>query len=65
MTDGWWTGVRERVEARPGDEVFGAMGHKWILDDPLTQDELADLERQADGGEVAVDITGTFPLTSI
>jgi len=46
MADPWWTGVRERVLAAPGD-VFGALGHRWILHDPLTPDDLADLETQA------------------
>lgn len=26
--------------------MFGALGHKWILEDPLTPDELAELEAQ-------------------
>ncbi|WP_037679869.1 SMI1/KNR4 family protein [Streptomyces griseus] len=46
MTD--WTGVRERVlalAAVPGsDKVFGAMGHGFALDPPLTASEVADLE---------------------
>jgi hypothetical protein len=50
MTDQWWAGVRERVEAvsaRPaGSEVFGALGHKWVVEEPLTQGELAELEAQ-------------------
>ncbi|MFC8825935.1 SMI1/KNR4 family protein [Streptomyces sp. NPDC057137] len=50
MTDRWWAGVRQRVEAlgaRPtGGEVFGAPSHGWIMEDPLTRGELADLEAQ-------------------
>ncbi|MEU6488169.1 SMI1/KNR4 family protein [Streptomyces sp. NPDC046887] len=43
-----WAGVRRRVGAlgdRPGaDEVFGALGHRWALEGPLSGEELADLE---------------------
>jgi hypothetical protein len=43
--------MRQRVEtagAGPSDsEVFGALGHRWIVEDPLTQGELAELEVQA------------------
>ncbi|MQY10234.1 hypothetical protein SRB5_03410 [Streptomyces sp. RB5] len=50
MDDSIWVGVRERVHALTaapaGDRVFGAMGHRFLLEDPLTQAELADLERQ-------------------
>ncbi|MGI5460850.1 SMI1/KNR4 family protein [Streptomyces sp. CA-249302] len=50
MTDQWWVGIRQRVEAAGGgpggDKVFGAPGHKWVLEEPLTQDELAELEAQ-------------------
>lgn len=46
MTD--WTGVRERVlalAAAPGSgEVFGATGHGFALDAPLTAAEVADVE---------------------
>ncbi|MFD7613820.1 SMI1/KNR4 family protein [Streptomyces sp. NPDC059828] len=50
MIDQKWTGVRERVmrlgtEPASG-EVFGAGGHGWALEEPLTQDELAALEGQ-------------------
>ncbi|MEV6264845.1 SMI1/KNR4 family protein [Streptomyces sp. NPDC051784] len=45
-----WVGVRERVlalTASPaGDRVFGATGHTFSLEDPLTPAELADLECQ-------------------
>ncbi|MFE3516277.1 SMI1/KNR4 family protein [Streptomyces sp. NPDC059166] len=45
-----WVGVRERVlaliAAPAGDRVFGAAGHKFSLEDPLTPAELADLESQ-------------------
>jgi len=47
MTD-QWVGVRRRVEAAgagpEGSKVFGALGHKWVLEEPLTQGELAELE---------------------
>ncbi|MEU2655123.1 SMI1/KNR4 family protein [Streptomyces sp. NPDC007325] len=50
MNDQWWAGVRRRIEtvgASPsGSEVFGALGHRWILEDPLSPDELAELEAQ-------------------
>lgn len=50
MSDQLWVGVRERVEAAGagpcGSEVFGAAGHGWIVEDPLTRDELAELEAQ-------------------
>ncbi|WP_326777083.1 SMI1/KNR4 family protein [Streptomyces sp. NBC_01445] len=50
MTDQWWAGVRQRVEgagAGPAaSKVFGALGHKWVVADPLTQGELAELEAQ-------------------
>lgn len=50
MTDQWWVGVRQRVEAAgagpSGSKVFGALGHRWIVEDPLTQGELAELEAQ-------------------
>ncbi|MFD8568050.1 SMI1/KNR4 family protein [Streptomyces sp. NPDC059639] len=50
MTDQRWAGVRRRVEGAgsgtAADEVFGALGHKWVVEDPLTQGELAELEAQ-------------------
>ncbi|SED03151.1 SMI1 / KNR4 family (SUKH-1) [Streptomyces sp. 3213] len=50
MTDQQWVGVRQRVEAAAagpaGSKVFGALGHKWVVEDPLTQGELAELEAQ-------------------
>ncbi|MEV8452508.1 SMI1/KNR4 family protein [Streptomyces sp. NPDC052095] len=50
MDDQWWTDVRRRVEAvgagPSGGEVFGARGHEWILQDPLSRGELAELETQ-------------------
>lgn len=45
-----WAGVRQRVEtvgARPtGRGVFGASGHEWTLEDPLSPGELGELEAQ-------------------
>lgn len=50
MADQQWTGVRERVAALSArssrGRVFGAHGHKWVLEDPLTNDALAELEAQ-------------------
>ncbi|PCG83126.1 SMI1/KNR4 family protein [Streptomyces sp. WZ.A104] len=54
MTDRWWVRVRQRVEAAGagpgGSKVFGASGHKWVVEEPLTQDELAELEAQTGVG---------------
>ncbi len=51
MTDQWWAGLRRRVEAAAagpaGGEVFGAFGHRWLVEEPLTLGELAELEAQA------------------
>ncbi|MEU7337953.1 SMI1/KNR4 family protein [Streptomyces sp. NPDC007074] len=50
MDDSIWVGVRGRVQAlvaaRGGADVFGATGHKFFLENPLTPAELADLEGQ-------------------
>ncbi|WP_414166421.1 SMI1/KNR4 family protein [Streptoverticillium reticulum] len=50
MTGQWWVGVRQRVDAigagPAGSKVFGAWGHEWVVEDPLTQGELAELEAQ-------------------
>jgi hypothetical protein len=50
MTGQAWTGVRRRVEAAGAsagnDKVFGALGHRWVLEEPLSQAELAELEAQ-------------------
>ncbi|MFD9622134.1 SMI1/KNR4 family protein [Streptomyces virginiae] len=50
MADQQWSGVRHRVVAlgaQPSSsEVFGSHGHRWVLEDPLTDDGLADLEAQ-------------------
>ncbi len=50
MTDQWWVDVRQRVEATgagpAGSKVFGALGHQWVLEDPLARGELAELEAQ-------------------
>lgn len=50
MTDQLWAGIRQRVEALAAspasDEVFGAMGHRWVLEEPLSHAELAELEAQ-------------------
>ncbi|KJY41985.1 cell wall assembly protein [Streptomyces sp. NRRL B-1568] len=50
MVDQQWNGVRQRVAAlatQPSSgEVFGSLGHKWALEDPLTDDALAELEAQ-------------------
>ncbi|MET9088674.1 SMI1/KNR4 family protein [Streptomyces sp. NPDC004237] len=50
MTDQQWVGVRQRVGAvaagPAGGKVFGALGHGWVVEDPLTRGELAELEGQ-------------------
>ncbi|MFJ9352126.1 SMI1/KNR4 family protein [Streptomyces sp. NPDC101237] len=50
MTDQRWAGVRRRLVAAgagpSGDKVFGALGHRWIVEDPLAQHELDELEAQ-------------------
>lgn len=50
MTDQRWAGIRQRVEilsaAPTSSEVFGALGHQWVLEQPLSQDDLAELEAQ-------------------
>ncbi|WP_330294343.1 SMI1/KNR4 family protein [Streptomyces sp. NBC_00503] len=50
MVDQQWRGVRQRVVAlgaQPSSgKVFGSLGHRWVLEDPLTDDGLAELEAQ-------------------
>ncbi|MCX4774919.1 SMI1/KNR4 family protein [Streptomyces sp. NBC_01285] len=50
MVDQQWNDIRRRVAAlgtQPGSgTVFGSPGHGWILEDPLTDGELAELEAQ-------------------
>ncbi|MFF9915652.1 SMI1/KNR4 family protein [Streptomyces sp. NPDC013457] len=50
MTDQQWADIRQRVEAlatSPGSNaVFGASGHAWVLEQPLSPSELAELEAQ-------------------
>lgn len=50
MREQGWNGVRRRVAelgTRPlSDKVFGSLWHKWVLEDPLADDELAELEAQ-------------------
>ncbi|MFI5475703.1 SMI1/KNR4 family protein [Streptomyces cacaoi] len=45
-----WAGIRDRVVAlgvQPASsEVFGSHGHRWVLEEPLTEDELTELEEQ-------------------
>ncbi|KQX59547.1 MULTISPECIES: SMI1/KNR4 family protein [unclassified Streptomyces] len=45
-----WAGVRERVAALgalpASSQVFGGFGHRWALEEPLTEEELATLEDQ-------------------
>ncbi|MFE5711496.1 SMI1/KNR4 family protein [Streptomyces sp. NPDC056501] len=51
MVDQQWSGVRQRVVAlgtQPSSgKVFGSLGHRWVLEDPLTHEGLAELEAQA------------------
>ncbi|MFD5801481.1 SMI1/KNR4 family protein [Streptomyces sp. NPDC127020] len=48
--DDQWAGIRERVVAlgvqSASSEVFGSLGHRWVLEEPLTEDGLAELEEQ-------------------
>ncbi|MFJ9854431.1 SMI1/KNR4 family protein [Streptomyces sp. NPDC101150] len=50
MENSTWVGVRERAHslgADPGSAgVFGSMGHRFLLDEPLTLEKVADLEAQ-------------------
>ncbi|WP_225804552.1 SMI1/KNR4 family protein [Streptomyces sp. NK15101] len=50
MTDQQWADIRQRVEALgaspASDDVFGASGHGWVLEQPLSHVELAELEAQ-------------------
>ncbi|WP_199551877.1 SMI1/KNR4 family protein [Streptomyces sp. N35] len=50
MTDQRWVGIRQRVEAVGASprsrEVFGTLGHKWVLEQPLSPSELVELEAQ-------------------
>ncbi|MFG2754849.1 SMI1/KNR4 family protein [Streptomyces xanthophaeus] len=50
MIDQLWNGVRQRVAAlgaQPASgQVFGSLGHRWVLEAPLTDDALAELEAQ-------------------
>ncbi|MFF8916670.1 SMI1/KNR4 family protein [Streptomyces sp. NPDC015032] len=50
MTTVDWSGVRDRVlslgKAPGADEVFGSEGHQWVLEDPLSPQELLEVEEQ-------------------
>jgi hypothetical protein len=50
MIDQDWAGTRTRIlelGALPASQkVFGALGHRWMLEDPLEEHELAELEAQ-------------------
>ncbi|MFK0047477.1 SMI1/KNR4 family protein [Streptomyces sp. NPDC090741] len=54
MVEQKWNGVRQRVAAlvtQPSSgKVFGSLGHGWALEDPLTDDALAELEAQVGVG---------------
>ncbi|MFD9823291.1 SMI1/KNR4 family protein [Streptomyces violascens] len=45
-----WAGVRERIASlgavASGREEFGSRWHRWVLEAPLVEDELAELEAQ-------------------
>ncbi|MET9324492.1 SMI1/KNR4 family protein [Streptomyces sp. NPDC003038] len=43
------------IAAPAGDRVFGAIGHKFFLEDPLTSAELAGLE-----GQMGVSLPGDY-----
>ncbi|MFD9050108.1 hypothetical protein [Streptomyces zaomyceticus] len=55
MIEQQWNGVRRRVAelgTRPSsDQVFGSHGHRWALEDPLSDDGLAELEDFDDATE--------------
>ncbi|MGW0903362.1 SMI1/KNR4 family protein [Streptomyces sp. NPDC002853] len=50
MVDQLWNGVRRRVAAwgaqSASGQVFGSLGHQWVLEEPLADDALAELEAQ-------------------
>ncbi|MGY3205380.1 SMI1/KNR4 family protein [Streptomyces sp. TE5632] len=50
MVDQKWAGVRERIAALgalpASSEAFGSFGHRWALENPLTEVELTELETQ-------------------
>ncbi|MEU2832370.1 SMI1/KNR4 family protein [Streptomyces lavendulae] len=50
MVDQLWNGVRQRVAAlgahSASGQAFGSLGHRWVLEDPLADDALAELEAQ-------------------
>ncbi|MFZ4278278.1 SMI1/KNR4 family protein, partial [Streptomyces arboris] len=50
MVEQQWCGVRQRVVAlgiEPSSgKVFGSLGHGWVLEDPLTDEGLIELEAQ-------------------
>ncbi|MFD3948349.1 SMI1/KNR4 family protein [Streptomyces sp. NPDC058579] len=50
MSDQHWASIRQRVEAlgvsAASSEVFGALGHRWVVEQPLSHAELAELEAQ-------------------
>lgn len=45
-----WAGIRERVGAlgaqTASSKVFGSLGHRWALEEPLTASGVAELEEQ-------------------
>lgn len=47
--------MRALIAAPAGDRVFGAIGHKFVLEEPLTPAELADLE-----GQTGVSLPGEY-----
>ena len=54
-----WADIRQRLAglaaAPTADEVFGSHGHEWILEPPLSQGELAELETQ-----LSVELPGEY-----
>jgi len=54
-----WSDVRERVErlaAEPeAGEVFGSVAHRWVLEPPLSGEEMAELE-----GQLRVELPGEY-----
>ncbi|MER5896107.1 SMI1/KNR4 family protein [Streptomyces sp. NPDC001876] len=45
-----WAGIRDRVGAlgaqSASSKVFGSLGHRWALEEPLTESGVAELEEQ-------------------
>jgi len=51
----WWVGIRRRAEAAVagpgGGKVFGALGHKCVLEEPFTRASLLPTSASSDPGD--------------